>query len=365
MSPNHGTQTLTAKTSLGFWLASVFLLLILIWINGIKLVPPQHYQKLSQNPFITRTDIDKENYFQETVLLPLLAYYTGWTEPLSFNTLCFVIVIVAYLFYARLAMAKFGARTALLFTSILITAPISTILFSWIGSPDGITFFLTVPFLFTKSTILILVFGILGVTNHIIFGVAAFEILLLRWMAKDGIHAAHVIIQLVGGAIGYLLMRLFLTLNHITIFSRLDFILSRGIAEWLELNRMNLSLTIFSFFNVEWLLVLACILLFFPKDFRYYLSVCALLLINYGITFFTLDKTRIFSLLSWGILIQCLIHSWSLIVRTEQGETNRSHWFARFATIVAIWSFLMPRFYSWNGNLYIVSLWKLILQKFS
>jgi hypothetical protein len=63
-----------------FWflfLGAAFVLVILI--NGAGIIPEEPYQRLSQNPFITRTDIHFNNYWQETVLLPLLAYYLDLT----------------------------------------------------------------------------------------------------------------------------------------------------------------------------------------------------------------------------------------------------------------------------------------------
>ena len=53
-----------------FWLLFLGLVfLIVIFINGIGIVPEEPYQRLSENPFITRTDIHFNNYWQENPLM--------------------------------------------------------------------------------------------------------------------------------------------------------------------------------------------------------------------------------------------------------------------------------------------------------
>ena len=73
-------------------------LLFVILVNGVFLVPPEHYQRISLNPFVTRTDIAPANYRQADILLPLIGFYTGWNTRFSFNVLCFLIILSAFSF---------------------------------------------------------------------------------------------------------------------------------------------------------------------------------------------------------------------------------------------------------------------------
>jgi len=342
----------------GFWLATFFFLFIVILINGISLTPYQQYQRLSQNPFIARTDIASDNYWQENILLPVVTFYTHWNSPLSFNVLCFLISITAYLLFAKLAYSKFGFISALLFTAILITGPVTTVLFSWLGTPDGLTFLLAVPLLFTNSGILIFIISLFGVTNHIAFAIAAVEILTLRWIAKDNIKPLHIITQMAGCATGYLLVRFFLLINHIEVFSRLDYILSSNLSLWTQINSTNFSLTVFSFFNAQWLLIIIYSVFFLNKDKYFYFAMWVFLLLNYAITFFTLDQTRVFSLLSWGILLQGVFHSRILDLENAKGDSFHKSFFLHVLAFVAFLSLIVPRYYSWAGNIYTSPFWE-------
>ena len=297
--------------------ALIIFFIVVILINGISLVPPQHYQKLSQNPFITRTDIAPENYWQETVLLPVIAFYTKMNNQVSFSILCFAFIVGAYILFTVFVYKRFGSLPAILFTAILLTGPLATILLSWLGTPDDLTFFLTVPLLFTGSGIVIFILAVLGTMNHITFLIAAVEILALRWVARDNIRKLHLAAVIIGGIIGIIGVKVFLAANHIQAFSRLDYIFSQSMDLWIKVNFSKLPLTLFSLFNIQWLIIPICFIMFFKKDRRYYSSILAMLLFNYGVTFFSQDTTRIFSLLSWGILIRCIFHSYDLAQKED------------------------------------------------
>ena len=49
-----------------------------------------------------------------------------------------------------------------------------------------------------------------------------------------------------GGAIGYGIVNAFIAFNHIHVYSKFDFIVSKGLNGWVGKNMMNLPLTIFS-----------------------------------------------------------------------------------------------------------------------
>ncbi|HSO13146.1 MAG TPA: hypothetical protein VLT51_12275, partial [Anaerolineales bacterium] len=101
-----------------FWLLVLGLIfLAVIFINGIGIVPEEPYQRLSENPFITRTDIHFRNNFQETLLLPLLAFYLRLTTPLTFNILCYVIIAGGYAVFTGYAYHRWGSLPAMTFST--------------------------------------------------------------------------------------------------------------------------------------------------------------------------------------------------------------------------------------------------------
>jgi hypothetical protein len=340
-----------------YWVGLAIAFLAVIFLNGVSLAPSLHYQRLSENPFIMRTDIAPDNYWQENLLLPSLAFFTRLTTPLAFTILCFVSVLAGFALFAGLAVSRWGITPAFIFSTLLFTSPLTTILLSWLGTPDGATFLLTIPFLFTSSATAMFAFAVLGSVNHIATPIAAAEILFLRWCARDGIRLRHLAAGILGGAAGYAMTRAFLTFLHIQAWSRFDNYLGRDVPSWIEMMAKNLSLTLFSFFNVHWVIVIAMLMMFFKMDKRFYLALVGIMGFNLVIGYFSNDSTRNFSLISWGLLLEGLIHSYRLA--TAKGESFRRSFLQVLAGIGVI-SVFFPRYYSWDGNIYCSSFFDVI-----
>lgn len=316
-------------------------------INGVGIVPEEPYQRLSQNPFTTRTDIHFNNYWQESLLLPLLAHYLGLTGTITFNVLAFAIIIVGYGLFAWLTHRYWSSTLALILTTLLITSPLTTILFSWLGTPDAITFALTVPFLFLNSGLLIFLLALLGAANHPAFIIAIMEVLVLRWVIRNGISLKHLILASLGIVCGYGVVKFFLYSYGIEVGSRLDFMQLKDISEWAGMNMNNLPATLFSLFNIHWLILPLSLLMFFNQDRRFFSLVLLMLLVNYAIVFFTLDTTRIFILTSWGVLFLSIFHSYRLAALQ-----NHKKQYIQALILLGIISFFTPRYFSWVGEIH-------------
>jgi hypothetical protein len=342
-------EQVEAIASRRFWMVVLGLVsVVVILTNGISLVPGQFYQRLSENPFVTRTDVITDSTLQETVLLPIIAFFTKLNSPLAFSILCLSLIAGAYLLFAISVFRRSGSLVTLVLSAILITSPLTTILLTWLGMPDGLTVLLITPFLFTSSVSWIFVVAILGTTNHIAFLIAAIEIVVLRWIARDHIRIMHLAAIALGGVIGFISVEVFLAVHHIQVVSRLEFILTVSLIQWLRMNLVQFPMTMFSLFNVQWLIIPVCLIMCFKTDRRYYSCFLGMLLFNYGITFFSLDTTRIFSLLSWGILMSCVFHSFSLVNR--EGSASRKQ-LLQALIVIALLSFIAPRYYVWAGSI--------------
>ena len=348
-----------------YWLLVLGLVFtIVVLINGIGIVPEEAYRRLSQNPFNTRTDIHLLNYWQETLLLPIVAYYLHLTSSLTFNLFCFIIIASIYLLFAILTSRRWNSYLALISTTLLITSPLTTILLAWLGMPDGLTVLFTIPFLFTQSLPIIFGLAILGATNHPIFIVAIMEILTLRWLARDDIKPKHIVLVATGSALGYGLVKFFLTVNGIEVSSRLDFILSKNLDGWIRMNISNLPISIFSLFNIHWLIFPVCFVMFYKRNRLFYSLAGLMLFLNYGITFFTLDTTRVFILLSWGILFQYIFQSYKLSVTDYRNEPKYKKQFLQALTLIGIASFITPRYFAWVGEIHITPFYELLSRIF-
>lgn len=351
MNSLYGKVQDLGKQKYGFLLLALLFIVVTL-INGLGIVPEEPYQRLSENPFITRTDIHFRNNYQETLLLPLLAFYLHLTSRLTFNILCFMIIAFGYAGFAGYAYRRWGALQSITFSTLLITSPVTTILFTWLGMPDGLSMALTIPLLFTNSVLLIFVIAVLGSLNHVVFILAACEIIALRWISNNGIKFRHALAMATGGVAGMLLLKSFLTLNQIEVTPRVGFLLSRSIWEWAKLNIAHLPLSLFSFFNTQWLAVIACFLMFYRWDKRFYLSVTVLFVINYGVSFFSLDTTRIFSLLSLGTFLLCIMHSHELSANHPDAKPEHQKQFVGALILIGVISIFSPRYFSWAGEIH-------------
>ncbi|MGH2620679.1 MAG: hypothetical protein ACRDHG_08935, partial [Anaerolineales bacterium] len=129
--------------------------------SGLGSVPREPYRLTALDPFV-RVSAYPQNYFQRSPLLPLVGHFTGLTTPLGFAGLSLAIVVTGWLLFAALVRRDRGNEVALLSFALVLAHPVSLVLISWLGTPDGITFTLTSLLFFTRSTSVIAVICALG-----------------------------------------------------------------------------------------------------------------------------------------------------------------------------------------------------------
>jgi hypothetical protein len=266
--------------------------------------------------------------------------------------LCFIIFVGTYGLFVTLTYRRWGSTQTLIFSTLFITSPLTTTILSWIGTPDGLTVAFTILFLFSHSSILLFLIALLGIANHPTFILAALEILILRWVAREEIKFKHILVTIVGGAIGYGLVKLFIVSNGIEVVSRLDFMQLKNLDEWAKMNISNLPASLFSLFNIHWLIFLVCLLMFFKRDKLFYSLALFLLAANYTLTFFTLDTTRVYALTSWGILFACIFHSYTLASSEQNDASIYQKQFLQALIVMGLVSFVTPRYFSWAGEIH-------------
>jgi hypothetical protein len=357
---NSLVEKLNGLTNKDFWksLLSVFLFVLLI--NGISSVPSQPYLRLSENPFVPGTGFFAEaGALRESLLLPVLAFVAGWNSVWPFHILCLAIIIGGFTLFAGLLFARQGAAPAFLFTTVLLTSPLTTILLARLGTPDGLTFVFTIPVFFTASAPLVAFLAALGSINHIAAPVAVVEILLLRWCARDGIKLRHILAAAVGGAAGYALLRAALAVLQISTPTRFEVFLSGVPAPWPEEAVRNLPMTVFSMFNIHWLLLIAVSAMGFKTDKFFYRILWGIVLLNGLAALFCGETTRIFSLTSWGVLMEGLVHSRRLT--SDPGQRDREG-FLQTVAGVGLASFVTPRYFSVSGEVISAPLYEFCLR---
>ena len=334
-----------------YWIAVLGALLLASLITGINIPNGEGgYQLLSKNPFITRYDLGTTNYYQEDILFPLLAYFTHMTSRTGFLILCFVFIYGSYVLFAFLARKAFGPLPGLIFSILLITYPLTTMLLAMLGMADPLSFFLTVPLLFVTNPILIGVLSFLGVCNHSMMLAAMPEVILMRFIAKDEkFKPLHVFASIAGAVLGYLAVRAFLLINNIHFFpTRLEFIKQTRLPTWINIDTFNLPLTWFSLQNIHWLALLLCFLVLIKYDRRYLFFFAGVLLVNYAVTLVVYDVTRVYSLISWGVTFHCIFYCYRLV--QKNGKPSEVIEYMKALMVIAVLSFGAPRIYIWAGH---------------
>lgn len=339
----------TASASF-FRLTVIVLVLFTIANNGLGRAPyAEPYRQLALNPFIQVTGI---NYHQESSLLPLVAYYLGFNSELLYPALCLSIILFTIAVFASLSRRYFGAEISLLAVGLLLAHPVTNILFTWLGYPDPITFLVTILLLFANSSALVLGLCLVGAFNHPVMFFSAPVILSLRIASKDGgILYRHLLFGIAGLLLGYSLLYLFLASNNINISrSRFDLAMNQSLLAWININIRSFTLSLYSLQGIVWFAIVWCVLTSFQNNRSYFILFLAAQLLFYLITFFTLDATRIFSLLAIGPTLHLIIYSMRLVGVDDSSPLSQQ--FRRTLLLVTIAGILIPKFFMWEGKIH-------------
>lgn len=279
-----------------------------------------------------------------------MANVTDMIEHDSYIMLCLALFTLGYFAFAWLAKNRYGGSTAWVLFLLVTSHPVTNLMLSWFGTPDVITFLLTVLLIFTRPWPLFLLICVLGAFNHPMIFIITPMILLLRQFSKeDHISLSHWIASGIGLLIGQAGVQAFLAINQIEIFSRLDFITKYSLNWWKEINFAHPIVLFFSFHGLLWVLIFAFVIIGFRRNPRYYLTFIAIQIILYGSTFFTADTTRVFTVLSWGTVIHCAAYTFEL---TSQGGERGLTALQSGALVMGLLSLVTPSFYVWAGEIY-------------
>jgi hypothetical protein len=333
-----------------FWLVLALMALVTFLYVGVGIVPKEFYRAMAQDPFKQRTDIHQENYFQESPLLPVLGFVTGWHAPTSFALLCCAFIAAGYVYLARASRRRYGPLWTLLLLALLLSNPVTVVLLSWIGMPDAITFLVLALLLYVRQTWGVFLLAGLGAYNHPIALFAVPSVLLLRWLAREsGMTFRQVAAGVAGVAAGWLAVRVFLNINNIEVVSRAEFIGDRDLVFWIKYNLTHLPVAVFSLQNMGWFALAASFLVLLRLDRVYAWVLLGLLVVFYGITFFCLDTTRVFALLAWAPAWHGVVHA---LQKAEQCDTRLRAQLERALIVIALIGLLSPTYYVWLGQVY-------------
>lgn len=324
-------------------LALAALFCAVIYANGISFGPSEEYRLLSENPFVVT---EKINYFQESILMPLIAHYTHSTDRFSYYALSIVIAVISYVLLCLLSIRHYGETITVIVTAMLMTGQLATVILSWLGKPDSMTLLLTVPLLFVRSPASMMVLSALGLTNHIVYIISGIMTLAVRMAARERIGLIHFLSIISGSFLGYLLVRVFLWYYGIEVYTRTDFIFERGIGFFIETNSRYLLLNILLLFGFQWMAIfVSSFMLFFMDRLFFWVSISTIAF-AFVITFLVVDFTRIFQIMIWSSFARFIIRSYSLL-----RSKNRAY--TLFLVFIIVVSIFLPRLQSFHGSIFV------------
>ncbi len=336
-----------------FALACVLLAAFTVAWNGLGTIPHDEYRLTALDPFASRLGVGGEtnNFYQQSPLLPLAGYYTHMTSPGAFVWLCLAIIAAGFFAFALLARARYGREAGLIAAALVLAHPAFLVMMSWVGSPDGTTFLVTACLLFARSWWAVGVLCLVGAFNHPIIVFAAPAVIALRATAGEKECGFWKLLPAAAGlALGTGAVYLFLDHYHVQVFSRLDCIGTRSLGQWAEMNLSHLPLALWSLHGAMWLAMAAAAVAAWSEDRRYFVVFAACQAAFCGITFFTEDTTRVFSLLSWATSVHCVMHSLRML--DAKGLPQDGRQCRAILAAVALFGLIGPHYYMWAGEIH-------------
>lgn len=337
-----------------YWLAVASVILMTALLNGLGTVPREPYLLAAQDPF-HRVSVHPENYFQRSPLLPLVAYALGLTSPTTFNGFTLAIAVTGQLVFAYFARKQLGPLRGFTLAALVLAHPVTTILFSWLGTPDPISFLISVLVLFATSPIQFALLGALGGFNHPVMVFAMPMILLLRRSAaEETIDREDIMGAGIGLGIGVACTAIFLNLNHIEAYSRWEFLFDRDLSTWVKHNLALFHYAIYSLHQSVWIAIAIGVLALPRTRMRVLVAFGLTQATSYLITFFSMDTTRVFALLAWAPAAYFLRSSMLVGVGSRMSSSDSDRTLVCGLLAIALLGLLIPSYYVWGGELHMV-----------
>jgi hypothetical protein len=290
----------------------------------------------------TSGPIAVHDYYLEAPLHFLLAHAVGATTRETYLAWCATLVLFGYATFGVLGWRRWGGRGLLVMGVALIAHPVTYVLHVWLGLTDGITFALTAVMLLTAAWPVALVATALGMLNHPMFALVFASLVALRWPHRE-VRWPFVAAGAAGLATGGAVAAALLARSGREVTGRLDWIADQVAGGTLQVAVDWLPLLLYAFFFAL-IIPLAVVLPgLWRHDRRLVATYLALLLGFAALAVMTVDKTRVFALLSWAPTIHVLhaaarLHEDRLARLLDVGRPDRR------LVLVPLLALAMPHF---------------------
>jgi hypothetical protein len=268
-----------------------------------------------------------------------------------------IIFFPLLVFIVRRRYGDFIARTVLILFSL---SPISSVLFTWLGSPDILTALSSMMIVvFRKNLFLLFVGGFLLGINHPEQGLLILLLIALFIFLTEGKKEAFKfsLVCLSSYLLVILLINWYFHWYDFSVeFSRLDYISDVGLSRYITATFSNPFALLFSLYNVL-LIFISTYVFYFWKNNRLPFAFLVYSLLAFVTILVTLDQTRVFSILTFpGLLLLVFSPSFLSVSQSEKD------FFKSVLTISLFAGILIPRFVVWDGNIHSAAYNQLIVQ---
>lgn len=340
-----------------FWFFFVLILGLTILQNGIWYSSQSNYlllisQNINSNPLLNQQE---HQWLITSYFGPLLANIFGSNSSLfSYIIFHFFFIISFLIILTKIIKIKFGEVIARYFLIIFFLSPLSNVIFTWLGSPDVFTLVITSLLVIFRWNFLIvsLCSFLLGI-NHFEQGVAILTLMTFFSIVEGGNKKMITFFALT--SIGFLIIgRLLLSfyfekLDFNLAYNRAEYIKVTGIKKYMLSTLSNPFALIFSLYNTLYIFVVSFVIYFWKRE----RIVVSFLIYNLGAIIailFTLDQTRVFSILTFPSIL-LLVFSPTFIKLPE----SESNFFKKIFTISFFLGLLIPRYTVWEGSVFFSS----------
>ena len=339
---------------------SLLCLTYVVLIYGLGVVPYNALYLVSKNPFVNIfPDHPKGLYLYDSILIPFITYFTGLNKNVTvFLLFNFLIIIVAVILFILLVKKNYGRDPAKISLFLFLLNPLSNVLFTWLGYYDSATFFLQVCLLFSSHILPLFLIGFLGSLNHFpIMLFSGITVLVFQGYSQaKSVNLYKLLLSyLIGLGFGYFFLKTYQNYFDLGItLDRLGHVKEIGLKEF-TIYILNNSLTwLFSLYNVLWIVVIFISHYLAHNCKRLFYIFLGSNILYLCLTIVVLDSTRVFSLLSFPLLVSALLYVQNQIKNQDQTTYLSLRQFLSGLITVGLF---IPRLVIWQGKIYFSVSW--------
>jgi hypothetical protein len=331
--------------------------------TGIWVVPSvDQWLVFARDPFGAIELNPNFHYITGSPLGPLLAHVTGAETKLTYGLLHLGLLALAAATLVVLGRRAVGDRVTNVLLVALFASPLSAVLLTWLGQPDGVTFggmsavalASAIDPRWRRLAVAIAGAAVVGLAAPEQGLVAVAVLGALAWWGNRPGDREVLVVAAATLVLGRLGIEAFLAVSDAPHVSRLDYVRANGVGYFLRSLFENWAAVLFSLFGAGWLLALAAHSRMRRSWGGPWPVRLALLLVFVAVAT-TYDQTRVATLVSWPAYVWLLRRADERAVAEDGTGTDR-----RLVAVTFLAGIVVPPVVIWEGEP-IIAAWGAII----